>query len=267
MPKKTKTYEQVIFTPEVIQQAEKTLFATLQKNNRTLSYESLTLSTGTEQWQYDTDDEFYSDYRKGFTRACFERTYGLNPSAGMTVMVYNGETEISVKAYDRAYVEKVFNVFEASVESCRLPEQPSDENKGRRTEWVKETINKIKTYFPNTARKLNMALQKLDSNEREEWQSSAMLIRDAWIELSEQLCNRYAIDTSKLEKDKVVERLEALNLKKNDEKVYFLAKDSFNLSMKHHSREINIQEAVASVISSVVSMQLVIQEVAQSKAK
>jgi hypothetical protein len=105
----------------------------------------------------------------------------------------------------------------------------------------------------------------LELDQVTEWQSACMLTRDAWIELTQELCKSKQIDTSDIDKDKVVERLEKLRLNKTDEKIYFIAKDSFNLSLKHHKRDINRQEDIACVVSSVVSMQLVIQKILNSE--
>ena len=108
-------------------------------------------------------------------------------------------------------------------------------------------------------------MNKLDLDDKEEWQGSALLVRDAWIELTQELCERNQVNTSDINQDKVVERLERLKLDKTDDKIYFLAKDSFNLSLKHHKREITRHEAIACVISSIVSMQMVIQEILHPK--
>ena len=88
-----------------------------------------------------------------------------------------------------------------------------------------------------------------------------MLIRDAWIELSQWLCQVKNIDTSDISSDAVIERLKKLNIDKTDERLFNLARASFNLYVKHHKRDIELDTAIACVVSTVVSMKTVIREV------
>jgi len=88
-----------------------------------------------------------------------------------------------------------------------------------------------------------------------------MLVGDAWIELADKLCKVKRVDTSYIRKDSVVERLKKLNLEKIDEKIFDLAMSSFKMNNKRHNRNIEQRDAIACVISSIVSMQTVIQEV------
>lgn len=88
-----------------------------------------------------------------------------------------------------------------------------------------------------------------------------MQIRDAWIELSQWLCQVNNIDTSDISPDSVVDRLKKLNIDKTDERLFNLVRASFSLSMKHHKRDIDLDTTIACVISTVVSMKTIIKEV------
>jgi len=218
-----------------------------------------------ESWSHSSEDEFFADYSKGFITAHFWHEYWHPKEAitegAITVLVYpSSDTKISVAMRNRADVEKIFNIFEANVEKCRLPKQPKEESTSK-TDWINETINKIEGRCPVAGRKLKLALSKLESEDTEEWQSAAMQIRDAWIELTQWLCEVNNIDTSDIPVDAVVDRLKKLKIDKTDERLFNLARDSFNLSMKHHARKIDNDTATACVISTIVSMQTVIREV------
>jgi len=261
MPAKTKTYNSIVFTPEVMKTAVDVLVATLPKDNRDLVHQKLEIELSEEIWEHDSEDEFFADYRKGFDSAQFRK---WNSEADIIVHVnsrgYESSSRVTVKIQSRADVEKVFNVFERNVDKCRLPKQPEGKSKAE-TDWVAENINIIETHCPVVARKLRLAILKLDSEDAEEWQNATMLIRDAWIELSQWLCQVNNIDTSDIPSDSVVDRLKNLRVDKIDERLFNLARASFNLYSEHHKRDIYLDTAVACVISTVVSMKTVIREV------
>lgn len=253
MPEKSKTYNGVIFTPEVIKEAVD-LVSGRNPIDETLRIE---LPSG-EEWEHDKEEEFFADYRKGFGYAVFRKNYGYGK--GIELSTYGSDTGVSVLMPSRTDVEKVFNFLEANVDKCRLPKQPKKTSEAK-TEWITEAVNKIETHCPIAAHKVKLALIKLESDETEEWQNATMLIRDAWIELTRWLCQVNNIDTSDVSPDSVIDRLKKLKIDMADERLFNLARASFNLYGKHHKRDIDHDTAVACVISTVVSMKTVIREV------
>jgi len=129
-----------------------------------------------------------------------------------------------------------------------------------RTDWITEAVTNIDIHYPTVGRKLRLALNKLRLEEVEEWQSAGILIRDAWIEFAQKLCEAKHIDTSGIEKDKARDMLKKLEI---DERLFNLARAGFNLSFKtHHDRNIAKHIAMACAISTIMSMQTVIEEMA-----
>ncbi len=64
MPQKKKTYERVIFTPEVIKQVVDEITSTLPEKARELGLGDFWIRLyGGEKWEHDTDEEFFADYR------------------------------------------------------------------------------------------------------------------------------------------------------------------------------------------------------------
>ncbi|MBA7645012.1 hypothetical protein ES703_52764 [subsurface metagenome] len=126
MPTKEKTYNRVIFTPEVIKEAVDVLVATLPDKERQLSFEKLEikLSAG-ENWAHDTENEFFADYRKDFEHARFRKNYEkADIIFAISSGSYNQGTRVSIEMASRADVERVFDVLESNVEKCRLPAPP-----------------------------------------------------------------------------------------------------------------------------------------------
>jgi len=260
MPTKTRRYERVIFTPEVIKEAVDALINILPKSKRDLHTQILRIRLSPiEEWEHDNEEEFFSDYRKGFKTVHFYKKFNIMLGEISIVINETPDTNVTISMPSRADVEQVFNVFEANVGKCRLPKQPQTKSKIK-TDWITEGINKIEGRCPLAGRKLKLALIKLDSEEAEEWQNATMLIRDAWIELTKWLCQVNNIDTSDIPPDAVIDMLRKLKIDETDDRLFNLARASFNLYAKHHKRNIDHDAAVACVISTVVSMQTVIRE-------
>jgi len=126
MPEKAKEYNRVIFTPEVIRGAVSTLMTALPEKHRRLKYERFSIEFPHEKWSYDNEEEFFSDYLKGFESASFTKNFDI----GEIYLLVRGQsfvrtyTEVTIKMPARVDVEKVFNTLELHVERCRLPEPP-----------------------------------------------------------------------------------------------------------------------------------------------
>ena len=123
MPEKTKSYDRVIFTPEIIKEAVDVLVATLSAEERTLRFEGLKIELSSEEeWTHDNEDEFFADYRKGFKSAWFHRSYhSVRINFSVHLERWSQYTAVSVELPSRAGVEGVFEFLEANIEKCRLP--------------------------------------------------------------------------------------------------------------------------------------------------
>ena len=120
MPKKERYYKNIVFTPEVIKEVDKTIRQSIKEENPRMQFYSIDI-TPTEKWSYDSEDEFFADYRKVFTNASISKYYD---KANMELSVYDKNTRFSSYMKTREDVEKVFNVLEANVDRCRIPEPP-----------------------------------------------------------------------------------------------------------------------------------------------
>ena len=70
---------------------------------------------------YDTDEEFFADYRKPFSNAL----YGLGWFYfNIKASIYERNTRITVRARERKQIEASFEVFERNAERCKLPPLP-----------------------------------------------------------------------------------------------------------------------------------------------
>jgi predicted nucleotide-binding protein len=119
---KDKAYRGTKFTPEVIVEAVrilKTIMPNLRCHRRMVKIDP-------EIWRFDDDAEFYSSYR--------------NPKASLASMIFYGDgvngmslqfselwMNVEVTAATRADIERVFEVFEASAEACRIPREKAED--------------------------------------------------------------------------------------------------------------------------------------------
>lgn len=116
---KSKDFIRTRFTADVLQDAVDTIDKLPSNEDEHLRYSGLSVEHDDDsQWQYDDPAEFYADYRK------YKKTANMNIYKGVyTLRLYAREYDstIIVSANHRANIEDVFNVFEASRETCALP--------------------------------------------------------------------------------------------------------------------------------------------------
>lgn len=118
MPEKTRTYDYVKFTPDVIKEAENTLVrASGQKEERPHSQSLVIKISSKEKWSHDNEEEFFADYIKAFEYARFYKSY---KSGRIDLWAYREHTDVAVEMPSRAEVESVFNVLELNVEKCSI---------------------------------------------------------------------------------------------------------------------------------------------------
>lgn len=127
------------------------------------------------------------------------------------------------------------------------------------TDLITRIISEIDIEFPVVGQKLRLARRKVDESQRsEELQQIGILVRDAWIEFSRDLCSSLQIDTTGINNDEVVRRLGRLRL---EDELLNSCRACFSLSQKvQHDRRIRKDEAQLCLIQSVFSMYTLIQE-------
>ncbi len=117
-----------------------------------------------------------------------------------------------------------------------------------KTDWITESISNIELFNPVVGQKLRLAKNKiLKSDKIEEFQSTGLLIRDAWIELVQDICNELDADTSGIGRNDVKKMLKKLEL---SDEIINSASAIYDLGLKvQHDRKI-IQDTAKSCITS-----------------
>ena len=121
VPKKTKHYEWVKFPEEAIREARRAFYESHGAESPTATGLRTVDISRNESWRFDTDEEFFAEYRCDIRSASYEREYGgfkvdYGP-LGIQVTI------VSVELTSRASVEGVFSVFERWVDQGRI-QQP-----------------------------------------------------------------------------------------------------------------------------------------------
>lgn len=129
---RVKIYKRVIFSPEIIKEARDAVLGELGKSPVPGTKLMKLYLAGNEEWKYDGEEEFFASYRDSFRAAFFWETYG---AGGLEVQVNcsgegsyrDAKTEVKVIMGSREQIMRIFNIFEANVEKCKLPEIPIPE--------------------------------------------------------------------------------------------------------------------------------------------
>ena len=122
---KDKTFGRVRFPPEILARAREKLESLFQGKKITfLNEQRKVLLLDGERWMHDSDEEFYSDLRRPYSRATFSIS---TTDYALQVMVYGDDTDVSAEAPSRQEISLLFEVFEEAAPSCRVPEKEKAE--------------------------------------------------------------------------------------------------------------------------------------------
>jgi predicted nucleotide-binding protein len=113
-------YEMTRFAADVLQEAADTLLQGVAPKNKDDSpslYLNVELDEGT--WKHDTEDEFFSDYRRSSKGAVYNKEFYDHK---MWVQVFSHSVTVRVSAPDRSKIQAVFNVFDKHASVSRIPE-------------------------------------------------------------------------------------------------------------------------------------------------
>lgn len=118
---KTKSYGRTRFTEDVLRDAAAVMRkqVPLSENEREEGY--LTVEVDGADWRFDTEEEFFADYRRSSAGAVFELE---RTGHSLRLQDFAGSVTVRVKAPTRHEIEAVFAVFEQAFERCRLPNLP-----------------------------------------------------------------------------------------------------------------------------------------------
>jgi len=124
-------YDRVIFNADQIQEAILKWEELFLNKKHERSAENLQIRLGPETWNYDSDEEFFADYRRGFRSAYISksaRTAEKYFRLGISVLREEkiAYTEVTIQSITRAEIESIFNIFEKNVPSATLPPKPPE---------------------------------------------------------------------------------------------------------------------------------------------
>ena len=117
--KKTRAYSYTKFPPEVLREGRLALMSDVPKApNRTM----FRVHIGCDVWDFDTEEEFFAEYRK---REAYQAFYEVSFDRGsLNVFLYDsGRTDVSITGTVRSEIERVFEIFEASAPKCAIPRE------------------------------------------------------------------------------------------------------------------------------------------------
>ena len=128
--RKKKVFPETKFKPEILREASLSLYKLVKKdkpispslNLRLKNYDGVS-------WVHDSEDEFFSDYRKDHDSSTYEIRY---PDGYWIEVDYYGwkpDTEVAVWAPSRHEIESIFEIFESNADNCKVTPKPKIEYK------------------------------------------------------------------------------------------------------------------------------------------
>ena len=123
---KSITFDKTAFGADVLRKAVAILDE--RTSNNGIIYSLLKTSLGEATWTYDEVEEFWAEYPKATGPVVFWAKGKGTSELGLVLYVHGTGnrrwTSVSVTGSTRADVESVFNIFEASREASRFPDEP-----------------------------------------------------------------------------------------------------------------------------------------------
>ncbi|MEP4091629.1 nucleotide-binding protein [Reichenbachiella sp.] len=115
---KSKYYDLALFSADILKEAfEKGLSPYLPSDSLKKSFK---LTNGNESWRYDSEGEFYSDYRKSHTNSSINKY--VSEKIDISINYYKDlYSSVTVQATSRDEIENVFEIFEKNYESSTIP--------------------------------------------------------------------------------------------------------------------------------------------------
>lgn len=124
--KKEKDYSRAVFSTDVIKEAYN-VFKELVPDEYTEKLDHdhyLTVETSDGDWSHDTEEEFFSDYRKGSRNAVYRKSSTVD--FYFRIQVGRSGTSVEIGFPQRSKIEAVFDVFERHLEDSMLPEPETE---------------------------------------------------------------------------------------------------------------------------------------------
>jgi predicted nucleotide-binding protein len=118
---KTKSYRRTRFSEDVLRGAADILRKQAPLPDKEAEARYLSVEVDGAEWRHDTEEEFFSDYRRSTGAAVFQMRRTAHSVRMQAVL---GSAIVSVMAPTRHEVEAVFAAFEQALEQCRVPELP-----------------------------------------------------------------------------------------------------------------------------------------------
>ena len=115
---KSKIYSPYRFSADVIREAHRVFLAGVPKPQRPKLRYWLRVEVQDHEWGHESPEEFFSDYRQGGREATFQHA---SANWKFHIRLFSGyRSTVEVASPNRVEIEKVYEVFEANLESSRI---------------------------------------------------------------------------------------------------------------------------------------------------
>jgi predicted nucleotide-binding protein len=147
--RKEKHYQGALFSADVVREALQTAIDLLEgpaPKDLTREGPLREISRGNERWSFDSDEEFFAEYRRGFTSASYQYSLysrALAKGFDFSFIAMSPSSHVTVQTRERRDIERVFDVFERHLAESQVPVPPPPEQPpptvfighGRNQQW------------------------------------------------------------------------------------------------------------------------------------
>ena len=123
---KKKEYPNVRFSAETLREAIQVFRTQTNTNDESDMWFSLSVDIDDSKWTYDSEEEFFADYRKYSSAAVYSQYCDKSKVEFKLHVIAGPFTIVEISAPDRGKIEAVFDIFERDVDASRFspPEKP-----------------------------------------------------------------------------------------------------------------------------------------------
>ena len=120
--KKETFYGGVHFSADTLREAIQVFRAQMDTDAESDFDLNMAVKIDDSEWTYDSEEEFFADYRRSSNRASYGETRRDTSRASFRVITDSEFSIVTISAPDRRTIESVFEIFERDVDASRLPQ-------------------------------------------------------------------------------------------------------------------------------------------------
>lgn len=118
---KRRTYEQTRFSEDIIRAGAEAFRSQVPLVGKEAERRSLTAIVDGAEWRYDSEEEFFADFRRSASGGGFQLE---RPGGELELYTLGNDVTVRIRAPGRSQIEAISAIFEQAAERCALSKPP-----------------------------------------------------------------------------------------------------------------------------------------------